>query len=371
MTDINNLCRNMNELDSFFVLCLLISAEKYARLDERRFVEEQDIKKAFSEMRIERDSIELKYVKNIIKNRVEYLKNDFEYRSAWDASMLIIGLLSAGEDPNSEKIRNIRDWLLNDRNRTDNGLWHNPDLKHPNVFDTSFAVLALLQLGFKEENQIIDESKKFLIQSFDPCGGWQSIPRIGEIDVGATSWAIIALTKAGISISHPCIDRGVNWLIYNQREDGGWGYLCKKHSSKSYVTRTYDAITALSEVEKLLNSNELNNKINYVKNNTKNYLIQQHELWSEGGEGKWKLAWKGYKYEDIIVSAEENTITAVLALIMLGIKWNSAIIQAGIKTILEMENNIERDPIHRDSIRAILCLSKFLNIASEKPETRI
>jgi uncharacterized protein (UPF0147 family) len=331
---------------------LLVRANEKAKR-HGRLIQQEDIA---SEVKVIKPIITRDMIKKALSDGQEYLANRFSPNSAWDCAMLISTLLDIGEDPNSPVIKRTRILLLSKKILTNTGLesWGHPDDNTPNIFDTSFAAIALIKLGIKsgskEDQSIIKNAIDFVKSSRDYYGGWQPKPGREEIDVGATSWALVALLTYGLSKTDEDVARGVKWLKDNQHDDGGWGdHYKSKNFKKSYVGRTYDATTAL------LMANEAESE-NLQR--AKRWLIEQHKLLRKTGEIKtWVWGWEGYKTEDITENDLENTILAVITLLKLKLNVDSDLIVSGINTILERRN--EASLWGSNTPRAVLCLNEF------------
>jgi len=323
-------------------------AQKHGRL-----IQPDDINEAAYELDVSKPIITKDIIKEALEDGQDYLKNYFSLNSAWDCAMLISTLLEIGEDSNSLVIKRTRELLLSKKILTGDGLelWGHPDNNIPNIFDISFAVIALIKLGSSRDSEIIKNAIEFIKCSRDGYGGWQAIPGREGIDVGATSWAIIALLTCGLSESDDYITKGINWLKDNQRDDGGWGAHYKDSPiKKSYITRTYDAVMAL------LAAHEASESENIMK--AKKWLIEQHKLLSGNSKtNTWVWGWDGYKTEDIVENDIENTVLAVLTLLKLNFNADSDLIMSGINTILVKRN--EECLWVNNAPRAVLCLNEF------------
>jgi hypothetical protein len=326
----------------------------YIRANEKAQKQGRKIQKEDIEPELEalKPIITKERINNALCEGQEYLRKRFLPNSAWDCAILISTLLEIGEASNSDFIKDARNLLLNKKILKDNlVLWGNPDNNIPNIFDISFAVIALKKLGIDEDQKTINDAINFIKSSRDNYGGWQPIPGMDEIDVGATSWAIIALLECGLSKTDDDVAKGIKWLKENQHDEGGWGSHHKRsQDKKSYIGRTYDAIMAL-----LLAKEAENN----ITSKAKDWLIEQHKLLCTNEKtNTWAWAWEGYNRPGAILENDiENTVLAVITLLKLNLSPDSDPILSGINTILEKKTNAWET----NTPRVLLCLREFYN----------
>ncbi len=334
-----------------------ILAEARKNAERRGFLQVEDVETAAKSMLKlyinNLDSIEI--IKSINDGR-DWLLNCYKYDSSWDASVLILSLLEIGVDPKSENINEYVKWLTNKENRTEGGLWHSPWDNNANIFDTSFAVVALLKAGIRKDSDIIKNATNFIKETWEPLGGWNPIPAYKEgIDVGATSWAIIALVEAGIDPSSEIIMKSTEWLKNNQHEIGGWGRFWKNEpNSISVITRTYDVISALLKAGEDIHSPVVQKAVKWIENLQS--LIREEE-----NVQTWGWGWEGFQKENIYMSDVENTAIAVLILLIGEVEPNSPIIISGIKWLMARKMEETFWGIHTP--RVVVCLNKFTNIS--------
>lgn len=298
------------------------------------------------------ESIDPICLNELIISAAGWMEQNYAYNSCWNASILIMSLLRA-KDGIPEIDKHI-EWLKNERNLTVEGLWHSPWDPRTNIFDTSFAVVALIEAGVSEDEDIIIRGINFIQNHINPLGGWHSIPGDDEeIEVGATSWAIIALIKAGISPSSEIIITATKWLRENQWDNGGWARWWKnKQGSTPLITRTCDAVGALLVAGESPESPCVQNAIKWLIDLQN--LVEIKDNFYEVGWG-----WRRFESEKIIISDIENTSVAITTLLKGNVDPSSSIIAGGIKFLLEKADG--ESFWHHDTPRAIICLRKYLN----------
>jgi Squalene cyclase len=276
----------------------------------------------------------------------------------WDTAMAIHALLNVGESKDSKIIRDGVEWLKIQLRNDDKGYpylpkeyWkYLPQEYCPigsSVYETSYAMISLLEAGEKVNSPFIQESVKFLltIQNKD-YRAWGPTP-YENMSVGATSCAVRALVKAEIDPKSECIQSAIRWLEENQREDGGWSDTWKGGSSDSLITKTYDAISAL-----LASGLDIENDV--IKKGVQYLLLIQDFIRNENGE--WGWVWTPNVKIDI--SNIENTATAVATLLRAGIKADNLHIKMGIRWLLK--NRDFEGSWGNDTPRVIICLNEYL-----------
>ena len=105
------------------------------------------------------EPIDFHTINEKIEKCSEWLETEYTYDSAWKASILIISLLECKKV--SHRLDKQIDWLTDPRNMTPEGLWHSPWDSRPNIFDTSSAVVALIEAGVSKDNEVIVRAINF------------------------------------------------------------------------------------------------------------------------------------------------------------------------------------------------------------------
>lgn len=311
-------------------------------------------------------SIEKKDIRESIKQGVEWIKKQ-EYQvggwgwhqpfpdapiirkpTAWDTSIVII-TLSEVMEKNLDAIQRSVEWLK--RNRNPESVWNGSWTHRSNVFDTSFAIIALCKAGEDLSSDVIQDAIRWLEKVWHPFGGWIPTPGEGEIDVGATSWAIVALLEAGEQRDSEIIDKSVNWLKDNQRWDGGWSIGWKGSSGRCYVGRTYDAMNALLKAGVSTDSEIIQKGVEW--------LVKAQDLVIDAGG--WGWGYKPEKFGEVYVSGRENTAMAIMTLLDSGLDPEHWAIQRGIRWLVGMWYEWGRT-----TPRIILSLHRYIKAVNAK-----
>lgn len=326
-------------------------AEKKANFDNRKTFAIKDIKYAIEDMFQDLlPIIELEDIKEVIDEGRNWLKTQTDL-SIW-AKSVFISCLCELDPPEPLIIEKYATDIIDQQNNE--GYWYSA-WGSANIYDTSFAVVALIEAGISPESDIIKKAVNLFKETMHPYGGWHSSIDRKYIDVGATSWAIISLLKAGENPKSDFIMKPVKWLEDNQRDDGGWGWGWKGGLEKtSLIPKTYDALTALSMVAEK-SENEV---ISSIIQNAKAWLINQQVL-VNNEEKVWGWGWEGFKGKDIdFISEVENTATAIMTLLDNGEGPKSAVIQTGIRWLMETRSGSQLWG-NNDTARVIRCLNKY------------
>ncbi|XOB41184.1 MAG: DUF4430 domain-containing protein [Candidatus Nealsonbacteria bacterium] len=136
---------------------------------------------------------------------------------ATDYEKTILALIAAGENPKT--FSNI-DFVTQLKSFYQNNQIGSPDLLN----DDFWGILALVSAGESISDQIIQDSKNFILNNQNENGGW-SYALLGQSDTNDTAAAIMALLEAGISSQDPAIIKAIDYLKSSQNDDGGFPYL--------------------------------------------------------------------------------------------------------------------------------------------------
>jgi hypothetical protein len=277
----------------------------------------------------------------------------------WDTATTVSALLETGVSENSKVIQDSIKWLKRQIRNSDGGF---PDLPIKcwdclpqdyiflsNVYETSSAMIAVLEAGEKVSSTYIQESIDFLLKVHNKTyGAWSSVPD-GDMDVGATSNAIIALVKAKIDLKNECIQSAIQWINDNQHNNGGWGLKWKGDSSEIKLTRTHDAICALLAVG-------LGKEEKTIQKGIKYLLTIQDLLEDENGE--WGLVWSSELVDDSEYTTSAITATAISALLKVGFKKDNAAVKSGIRYLIKTKDIEKSWGMHTP--RVITCLHEYM-----------
>jgi hypothetical protein len=137
----------------------------------------------------------IKKVTYAIQSAADAMRRKRTFSSSWEIAMHIMSLKNLGNERDTKLIREWTRQLMDARNSE--GVWYSPYNKQAsNVYDTSFAIVALIKSGEDPNSDIISNAINFIERmNISLYGGWPAT-RGEYLDVGATSWAIIALKKA-------------------------------------------------------------------------------------------------------------------------------------------------------------------------------
>ena len=143
---------------------------------------------------------------------LDYL-NNFDGSSVTDFSLAILAAVAGGQNPSSV---NGHDFvaslsaLAQDNQLGDAGL----------INDDMWGITALRSAGVAQDNQLIQNSKNYILAHQAENGGW-SFSATGESDTNDTAAAIWALAEAGQALDSEPITRAVAYLHSAQNQDGG------------------------------------------------------------------------------------------------------------------------------------------------------
>ena len=162
-----------------------------------------------------------------IQKAADVMRKKQEFNSSWEISVHIMSLVDLGEEkdsPNKEDIPIIEEWamkLKDLRMRNHDGVWfsgYDQESRTSNVYDTSFAIVALLKAKEYPNLEVIKKGINFIQRMNDSAyEGWPA-KEYEEMDVGAPSWAIIRLKKSPLQQSIHY--RGRHWLAEVQSAPG-------------------------------------------------------------------------------------------------------------------------------------------------------
>ena len=309
----------------------------------------------------------IKTANEAIQKAAEVMRRKRTFSSSWEIAVHIMSLssINPGDENDASIIREWASQLIDARNSE--GVWFSSydwQTQASNVYDTSFAVVALIKSGENPNSEIISNAIDFIERmNISSYGGWPA-KRDEELDVGATSWAIIALKKVPYSKSF-IIQRGIEWLRLNQHQDGGWGQHYDNVSDRrpSLIAKTSDAVAALLAYgEDPQISPEIKDAVSW--------LIRLHNVQKDKSIDKW--AWSWGKDEKIVAHDVENTSCAVAILLKCTGNLDSSvgnlnlkIVQLSIIWLLERQNSDgtwEDDPKWNSSItpRVVMCLKNYV-----------
>ena len=345
--------------------------EKLAREKCQEGLSEEDAIEFVFENVFDDTTLDQTRIESIMKEYINSLENISEINSAWFASMIIICLKEVNKDNNNSCIIRCKEWLLS--HKIDDCKWdskkYSPGI--PNIYDTSFAVVALLRAGITSDSEIIKSAIRYIKTSMHPYKAWSPTIK-DDIDVGSTSWAIIALREANEPNDSKYIIGPANWLInYGQHQDGGWGCKWKKDIEvNSSITRTYDAVNALLIAG-------FDPESNIIKN-AMEFLIEQQGLVMKKKVGC--FAWpEEFISCGIIMNCLENTSCAEILLldfiksqgdkaIINDVLYDidSPIVKAGISWIIDYIEEKEFHKIRYFVPRMLICLNKYCKLKSNE-----
>jgi len=148
--------------------------------------------------------LDLNHLKTVIGN----LATDYE--------RTILALTAVGEDPRN--FGNI-DFVAQLKS-----FYQSNQIGSPNLLNDDFwGISALVSAGESISDQIIQDSKNFILTNQNANGGW-SYAVGGTSDTNDTAAAIMALLEVGTKPDDPAIVKAINYLKLNQNEDGGFSY---------------------------------------------------------------------------------------------------------------------------------------------------
>jgi hypothetical protein len=116
------------------------------------------------------------------------------------------------------------------------------------VNDDIFGILALTSAGLPSSDEVISNSKKFILDHQNSDGGWGwSIS--ASSDTNTTASAVMVLRSVNISADDEAITKAKNYLLSAQNTDGGFTYDPKSsYGTDSDISSTAWVILALSSL---------------------------------------------------------------------------------------------------------------------------
>jgi len=186
---------------------------------------------------------------------------------ATDYEKTILALTAAGENPKT--FGNI-DFVAQLKNFYQDNQIGSPDLLN----DDFWGILALVSAGEIVSNQIIQDSKHFILANQNEDGGW-SYSVGGASDTNDTAAAIMALLEAGLSPDDPVIIEAIDYLKSSQNNDGGFSYTPGGESDSGSDSWVISAIYKLGQ-----------NPYDWLKNG-KSPVDHLKSLQREDGSFKW------------------------------------------------------------------------------------
>jgi hypothetical protein len=158
---------------------------------------------------------------------------------ATDYEKTILALTGAGENPRT--FGNI-DFIAQLKTFHQNNQIGSPDLLN----DDFWGILALVSAGESVSDQIIQDSKNFILSNQNEDGGW-SYSVGGVSDTNDTAVAIMALLEAKVSSTDPVISEAVEYLKLIQNDDGGFPYQAGSESDSGSDSWVISAIYRLNQ----------------------------------------------------------------------------------------------------------------------------
>ncbi len=269
----------------------------------------------------------------------EELKHEKSLSKIWTTAINLRALVRNGYPKDAPDINYGIQWLLN--NKTPSEGWATlpqhyvqkyPDLcLRPNPYETSCALLTLLEVREKVPNESILDVVR-LIESYQrDAGDWPirftpEEKQCGYTDVGATAITLGALVRTKMG-NPDVINRGIAWLKENQNSDGGWG---QKANTASETTKTCDALRALLEAG-------VNSKERCIRESAT--WLDNHQVARVGGENR--EGWVCTKLElngQLEYGIMQNTAFAITALLRAGFTQRLPSIQAALRWIISVGN---------------------------------
>ncbi|BDZ70860.1 prenyltransferase/squalene oxidase repeat-containing protein [Methanobacterium petrolearium] len=103
------------------------------------------------------------------------------------------------------------------------------------VWETSLAVISLLEAGISPTDQVIENAVEFLKKTQMDHGGWP-FSYSCHPDNDDTAYAILALNKisSGNNNVKSVITKGIEFLSQMQNDDGSWSLYCKNQCHVKY-----------------------------------------------------------------------------------------------------------------------------------------
>ncbi len=158
---------------------------------------------------------------------------------ATDYEKTILALVAAGENP---KTFSDVDFVTQLKSFYQNNQIGSPDLLN----DDFWGILALVSAGESISDQIIQDSKNFILNNQNEDGGW-SYNVNGASDTNDTAVAIMALLEVRIESDDPVIIKAIDYLKLSQNDDGGFPYVPAGPSDSGSDSWVISAIYKLGE----------------------------------------------------------------------------------------------------------------------------
>ena len=183
-----------------------------------------------------------------IKNRVYELQAT---NGSWDNNRYstfesVMALLAAGEDANSEVIRNGVNWIKS--LQEDDGSW----AEEPRA--TGMAIKTLIDAGEDKDSTVIQSAKQWLIDNQNADGFWGSRPGYPS-DLWRKYYPVVGLVLASSpddTVEQDAIDRAVNY--YRSHYDSN--KTCQVYSFLNILKYTNGPAAEISDVTDLLKSQQ-------------------------------------------------------------------------------------------------------------------
>lgn len=156
-----------------------------------------------------------------------------------DYEKTILALTAAGKDPRT--FGNI-DFVTKLKS-----FYQSNQIGSPSLLNDDFwGILALVSAGESISDQIIQDSKNFILVNQNSDGGW-GYAVSGQSDTNDTAAAIMALLETGIEPDNPVITKAIDYLKSNQNSDGGFPYLPGSESDSGSDAWVISAIYKLGQ----------------------------------------------------------------------------------------------------------------------------
>lgn len=165
----------------------------------------------------------------------------------------------------TKKIEKAVRWLVKDQTKF-GGWWGRWGICY--IYATTQVLRGLKAIGEDMQSKYVSKAVNWLKSVQNKDGGWgehyssyySSDFVCGESTVEQTSWALIALLDIGWSIESDTIQRGVNFLLQNQRKDGSFPGAYTAAAIEPGKYEIYSAIFplhALAKTQRFSQNNEI------------------------------------------------------------------------------------------------------------------
>lgn len=145
----------------------------------------------------------------------DYLKTTVGTK-AIDLEAPILALTSVGKDPRTFPDENL---IAKLKSFHKDGQIGDPLALNDDIF----GILALTSAGESADDQIVEASKKFILDHQNTDGGW-SYALGAASDTNTTAAAIMALLETGAQKTDPAVAKAVVFIMAAQNPDGGFPY---------------------------------------------------------------------------------------------------------------------------------------------------